>query len=449
MMKKIMFFVAVTVMVLAGGFGKINGVDDENAPIIAEASTEVSEEQTMEEKSSFEKEYTKEKYGIGGSQDAADVLDHVTKYSVKVEAETPYFIGREDATATQFLKKQEYDKVLYLGMPMHLSSAMKENVYFVSIDKEEIAKIEGNELVGLKQGTFTLTTYDKSGNKLEDIDYAVTTYNDSRNDIATALTFPEGVKDTWRWGITKELPYWKTACSTLMDVSFYFQARDYKYSAEGEPEINSLNGDPLDDWMYNNDVVTIFEANKGVCLQAAQLAAYLLADDFEDWGVVMVDGMQGHIFNWFYEDGLYYIMDYTSIISWNSWGRSWNCAEYQDFSNEVKVCKSIEEIVTYVQTEKVDINQNYLVYMYSLLGHDYLPCNINTAKYSSRDALAGKYEEIIVGFQDCIMEELVVLYNKKGINVKFQSFALEEMPSTLVHGRYFLDEEYHYYYDYK
>ena len=54
MMKKTMFFVAVTAMILAGGFGKNNGADAKSELVIAEASVEVSE-QTPEEKSSFEK----------------------------------------------------------------------------------------------------------------------------------------------------------------------------------------------------------------------------------------------------------------------------------------------------------------------------------------------------------------------------------------------------------
>ena len=397
-------------------------------------------------KNEFSKEYTIEKYGVGTGESTVDSIDDVTKYSFRKEIEVPYYVGRENLKATNFSKKNQHDAVLYLGMPMYLSAVMDKDVYFVAVDDETVAKIDGDELIGLKQGTFTLTTYDKSGKKIGDINYVVTTYNDSRKDIATALSFPEA-ENVWVWGITKDLPYWRTACNTLMDVSFYFQARYFYYSGEGEPEGNSLNGSPLEDWMYNNEVETIFEANKGVCLNAAQMAAYLLADDFEDWGVVCVDGMQGHIFNWFYEDGLYYIFDYTSVISYNSWGRDTDA--YRDFSDEVVVCESIEDIREYVCSEKVDITQNYFVYMYSLRGHDYLPAVLNTAKYSSFDALHGKYDEIVVGYQDCVVEDLHILYLKEDINLKVQGFSLEEMPSRLVHGRYFLEEEYRYYYDYE
>ena len=52
-------------------------------------------------------------------------------------------------------------------------------------------------------------------------------------------------------------------------------------------------------WNWTADAKTIFDMNAGVCIQVAQLATYMLADDFEDWGVVMIEGNQGHIFNWF------------------------------------------------------------------------------------------------------------------------------------------------------
>lgn len=414
--------------------------------ITAKAATT---ETTVENQTEFVKDYTEEHYGVGQGKYSADGRDNVTKYSFRTEAEIPYYVGREDKKATNFLKKNKHDAVLYMGMPLFLTTAMDKDVYSVSVSDETVAKVEGNELVGLKQGVFTLTTYDKKGKKIEDIKYAVTTWNDSKTDIATAMSIADVNEKTsvFEWGITKDLPYWRLACNTLMDVSFYFQARGFYYSGEGEPECNSLNGSPTEDWMYNNEVETVFEANKGVCLNAAQMAAYLLADDFEDWGVVCIDGMQGHIFNWYYEDGLYYIFDYTSVISYNAWGRDTD--KYVDFSNEVKVCKSIEEIKEYVCTEKVDTTQNYFIYMYSLRGHDELPAVLNTAKYSSRDALNGKYEEIIVGYQDIVVEDLHVLYLKKGINLNVQGFSLEEMPSKLVHGRYNLAEEYKYYYDYE
>jgi len=410
-------------------------------------ATPVPAKEETEALTGFSKKYTTENYGIGSGKHSCDGRDDVTKYSFRKEVTIPYYIGRDDASATNFSKNHKSDAVLYLGLPLYLPKTMKEEVYYVSVDDTSVAKVENDELIGLKQGTFTLTTYNQNGTKIEEITYVVATYNDSKENVSTQLSFPAKADSMFVWGLTKELPYWKSACKTLMDVSFYFQARNFYYSFEGEPEGNSLNGEPIDDWMYNNDIQTVFETNKGVCLQAAQLAAYLLADDFEDWGVVLVDGLQGHIFNWFYEDGLYYIMDYTSVISYNAWGRDTDV--YRDFSSEVKVCKSIEEIRDYVISGKVDISMNYFVYMYSLRGHDELPCNINTAKYSSRKAMNGEYEEIIVGYQDIVVEDMHVLYLKDGINVKIRAFAPAEMTSRLVHGRYYVDEEYRYYYDYR
>ncbi len=448
------FFAFAIVIAVFAGFGYEKGVIVVNAneALPATSITPVPEPMvTGIPYHSFTKEYTEERYGIGTSKNSVDGADAVTKYSFRKEAEIPYFVGREDKTATNFARNNQHDAVLYLGKPMYLTTAMKEEVYYVTVSDETVAKIDGAELVPLKQGNFILTTYDKNGQKLEDIKYVVTTYNDSRTsaEIVKNITFPMNLTgDIYRFGLNKDLEYWETHCSTLMDVSLYFQGRGFYYSSEGEPEINCLNGDPLEDWMWNNSVETVFECNKGVCLQAAQMAVHLLANDFEDWGVVMIDGNQGHIFNWFYEDETYYVFDYTEVISYNAWER--NSGAYKDFSNNVKVFNSYEDMTKWITTSgKVNLDQNYLIYQYSLQGYDTLPANINTAKYSSRDALAGKYKEIVICFQDVFMNGLKPIYIKDGVNIRFQPVSLEDMPSRLPHGVFGNKEEYKYYYDYQ
>ena len=89
--------------------------------ITAKAATT---ETTVENQTEFVKDYTEEHYGVGQGKYSADGRDNVTKYSFRTEAEIPYYVGREDKKATNFLKKNKHDAVLYLGMPLFLTTAM-------------------------------------------------------------------------------------------------------------------------------------------------------------------------------------------------------------------------------------------------------------------------------------------------------------------------------------
>lgn len=429
--------------------------EESEVAVTEEITTAVpkTEEKAKEESlpyNSFSKTYTEESYGYGITDTSTDDADNVTKYSFKKEVEDAYYVGREDNSSTNFTANNPHDAVLYLSMPMYLPAKMDRDVYYVSVSDETVAKVEGDELIPLKQGRFVLSTYDSDGNKMEDINYIVTTYNDSKSvaEIKSGLSFPETLCEyIYVTGTIKDLEYWKLHCTTLMDVSFYIQARNFFYSGEGEPEINCLGGSFLEDWGWNNSVETVFEAGKGVCLQAAQLAAHFLADDFEDWGVVLIDGNQGHIFNWFYEDGRYYVMDYTSITC----DVNYEC-NYTNYSNLVQVFNSYDDMCYWIKTSgKVDLTQNYLIYEYSLQGFDDLPANINTGKYDSNGVLNGTYEygDVILQFQDIIMEDLNIIWIKDGVELTFESVPTNKMPSSrLPHGVFGVDEEYRYYYNY-
>jgi len=79
---------------------------------------------------------------------------------------------------------------------------------------------------------------------------------------------------------------------------------------------------------------------------------------------------------------------------------------------------------------------NYLVYMYSCKGHDYIACNLNTAMNDSYAANRGDFEEIIIGYQDVVMEDLVVLYQKEGIRITFKSFDVDQINNSIPCGIY-------------
>lgn len=119
-----------------------------------------------------------------------------------------------------------------------------------------------------------------------------------------------------------------------------------------------------------------------------------------------------------------------------------------DFSDKEIKRATIEEIKEYCTTRKVDLSQNYLIYMYSCKGHDYLPCSLNTGMSDSNGVLNGYYDQVIMGYQDVVMEDLVILYEKEGCNVEFRSYKRGELPVGIPRGIYHSPREIKYYFNY-
>lgn len=371
-----------------------------------------------------------------GDYDSHDKIETYYTY----EEYIPYYIGREHEESVNFIKNNrgENDEVLYLGLPIYLPNLIDRRTSYVEVDNPSIAKIEGEELIALKEGTFNLLCYDYRMELVDTKKFVSSTFNDSK-----------GMKESYRtingnsfvsYLNACEIDYWKDSVHTIMDMSFMLQARQFKYDFNKEPKFgyieNQINA--LDTWVWTSDAETIFDMSGGVCIQVAQLAVYMLADDYEDWGVIMVEGNQGHIFNWFYEDGNYYIFDFTEVISYNAWERPQSMQfSYKDFSSKVKTFSSVDGIKQWCKKEKVDLGENYAIYMYSCKGHDEIACNVNTGMSDSNACLRGDWEEITIGFQDVVMEDLIVLWeNPNSCKINWESYSFEEMNPIIPCGIY-------------
>lgn len=358
-------------------------------------------------------------------------------YEIK-EVDMPYYVGKQKSS---FLKGKEYDEVLYLGNPYYLPMLNEKAVYF-SVSDEEIAVIEGNTLVGKKQGIVTVTAYNSKKKSIGDTVIAVTTYNDGK-DVATARSFEIEEGDVWDWYNTKNINYWKQSVNTIQDMCAYLQARNFVYDFNKEPEFVNAGR-----WQWTQDAETIFAMSGGVCVQVAQMADYMLAENYEDWGNIIISGNQGHIFNWFYEDGYYYVFDFTQVISDNR--DMGNGEKFRDYSEYVYKFKTIRQIKKWVTTEKVDTKQNFLICMYSCQGHDYMPAWYDEGCADTRAVLNGTNEETaFYGFHETVFDEMTVLYQNKKLNIALKSYKIEEMPYYLIYdGLYGYEVINNYYYDY-
>jgi len=141
------------------------------------------------------------------------------------------------------------------------------------------------------------------------------------------------------------------------------------------------------------------------------------------------------VFNWFFEDGWYYIFDFTQVISDNAWNKNGSSYfNYWDYSDEVRKFKTIEEIREWCMTKKVDIELNYHIYMLSCCGYDRMPASLNTGKSSSVDCLNGTYNngKITMAWQDIVYDTLEVLYHKEGsVDIEYKSVTADELSNLI------------------
>lgn len=72
------------------------------------------------------------------------------------------------------------------------------------------------------------------------------------------------------------------------------------------------------DWHYNSTAEQVLAENLGNCGRMANLANYLLADDYEEIGFILHSYYPGngggHVYNYIRYGGKYYIVDFSSYL---------------------------------------------------------------------------------------------------------------------------------------
>ncbi len=308
----------------------------------------------------------------------------------------PYYVGKENDSFLE-RNKGNYDEILYLTDKVFIGNAE------VKIENEEIIVKDDFFLVPLKQG-ITSITIDGVTKK-----YAVTTANDGK-DISKNVTLSYKENLAFMYNFDGET--WRQSIHTIRDMVIYLCGRNVSYTFN---EPIGFYGDGWD-WCAGGEAIAAY--NEGVCKEDAQLACYMLANDFEDWGTVLASGPMGHVFNWFYEDGIYYIVDFTDLTSANNDGSGERRENYciDDLENRVnefmnnplffKKCTSLEEVQDYIINTKykIGIDEKAAVLLVENMGRDYFPIHYCKEYCSSKE-----YEKVVRGEKEgeIVFEEIL------------------------------------------
>ena len=310
-----------------------------------------------------------------------------------------YYVGKQESNYTESVSGK-YDFALYLELPMFLPQRYGNGCTYEIADTS-VAYVNNNELIPLSQGLTELTVNKPDGSALKE-SFVVTTYNDNK-DVTKERSFD--YSNLTAYSNVKVPELWRNMINTIPDMVAYLEARNYTYDGR-EPDFCAI-----DDWQWTASGYSIATYNGGVCVQVAQCADYMLTGNFENWGNIIIFGKQGHIFNWFYEDGYYYVFDFTSVITDNL--DHYYEPRYRDFSIDIKKFSNVEKIKTWIQSgEKLDCSQNPLVVMYSCQGHDYMPTWLDVGMHSYDEIYKYPNRNWEWGFEDVVVndEDFTVLW---------------------------------------
>lgn len=186
----------------------------------------------------------------------------------------------------------------------------------------------------------------------------------------------------------------------------------------------------------------------GVCEDVADVAAYLLKDDYDDIGYVLVLGDYGHVYSYIKQDGIFYVMDFTDLIcsdyirnnEWYRWTYTegsqypiiWSGKELSGFKEEAlrkadyDDGKSIDETVA-------------AIVGFSSYGNTFRSPTFRSDGWGNHNELKHK----ILGFEEDL--ELTVFYINQTKKHKNSTWEIVGIPTKLIPyylGCYFDTESY-------
>ena len=114
----------------------------------------------------------------------------------------------------------------------------------------------------------------------------------------------------YNWDIDEYAKYLQKKISTVSEFMYWLDVSNYHYD-----EIEGLMGYVRDGWSVSNSPEICIDVGFGVCCETSCVLTYMLADDYEEVGFVLITGDYGHQYNYIKDGGKYYFVDFTDFTS--------------------------------------------------------------------------------------------------------------------------------------
>ena len=258
--------------------------------------------------------------------------------------------------------------------------------------------------------------------EIETFNVIVSTFNDGKKSD-TYKEHQSGYYKTDDAWYTPSNPEWvRENCNTIMDFIVYLQDRNFMYNSNAPIMVT---GETRWTWAEAGDVV--LTNNYGVCCDVANAASYVLANDYERWGFVCITGEGGHIYNWFYEDSTFYIIDFTEVISNNRDGITkepekygWNFGVYSDGPSE-------KELIDQFLQCNTNYSTCWVSYWVEATGYDFQPATVLSWCHDGLD-----YPNKYIALEKEVLETRTIIgYRNPNVECDIKAIDTDMIPSIV------------------
>lgn len=277
-------------------------------------------------------------------------------------------------------------------------------------DNPEIAVVDENGIVqAIKEGTTTIRVMDAEDTQVASFDIYCTTKNDGENQ-AFYTTFKEDW-ELYKYCEDCSPEEIQARISTIRDVIRFLLARQAWYDPATPIMANGF-------YTWAEDAEVFLTYDRGVCCDVTNLGAYLLQYDYEELGFIYHFGSGiGHVYNYVYEDGAYYVFDLTDVISNNQ-----GC---YDTDYRIYQLEKLEDFVPIILEKKTDPERLLGVVAVNAMNHTEQPANY--LSYIHDDSVMFT-EPVQVGFEEGVPFEVLYVNPKAEGMVEFISIPHDEIP---------------------
>lgn len=154
--------------------------------------------------------------------------------------------------------------------------------------------------------------------------------------IPKALGIPKLSKQEIEKLVGEEPGVIQSKISTIPDLLQYMISAKYANDDSGDTKIKEGSFT----WHFNRPSESTIKVNKGNCGATANLANFILKNDYEEVGIVNFSadtGQGGHVFNYIKNNGKYYIIDFLQYVM----------SDYKRYNYKILELDKLEEYPEY------------------------------------------------------------------------------------------------------